>query len=110
MHIPWRTAFLIALLSLKPSLHGMANPSYLGPEVRTEQGVVAGKKVDSVFAFLGIPYAAPPVGDLRFRPPQPHAPWPAPRPASEYGNICPQLSADGVAGSEDCLFLNVFTP
>lgn len=106
----WRPVSLIALLSLEPAVYGMANPSYLGPQVRTEQGVVAGKNVDSVLAFLGIPYAAASVGDLRFRPPQPHAPWPAPRPASEYGNICPQLSAYGVAGSEDCLFLNVFTP
>ncbi len=80
------------------------------PIVQTDRGVVVGKRVASVDEFLGIPYAAPPVGDLRFRPPQPHAPWPAPRPATDYGSICPQLTAQGVRGHEDCLFLNVFAP
>jgi para-nitrobenzyl esterase len=80
------------------------------PKVHTDQGTVVGKSIDSGFAFLGIPYAEAPVGDLRFRPPQPHAPWSTPRSATEYRNICPQLSATGVTGNEDCLFVNVFTP
>jgi para-nitrobenzyl esterase len=80
------------------------------PAVRTDRGVVVGKRAGAVDEFLGIPYAAPPVGDLRFRPPRPHTPWPAPRPATEYGSICPQRTAKGVTGDEDCLFLNVFAP
>ena len=71
---------------------------------------MVGKRAAVVDEFLGIPYAAPPVGDLRFRPPHPHAPWLVPRPATDYGGICPQLSAEGVTGHEDCLFLNVFAP
>ncbi|MBV9750432.1 MAG: carboxylesterase family protein [Acetobacteraceae bacterium] len=88
---------------------GAADP----PAAQTDRGVVVGKRVGTVDEFLGIPYAAPPVGDLRFRPPQPHAPWPAPRQATDYGSICPQRAAEeGVTtmGHEDCLFLNVFTP
>jgi len=62
--------------------------------------------------FLGIPYAAPPVGNLRWRPPLPHAPWFAPLEATQFANHCPQPpSPFGIASvTEDCLFLNVFTP
>jgi para-nitrobenzyl esterase len=80
------------------------------PSVQTDLGVVVGKREGTVDEFLGIPYAAPPVGNLRFRPPQPHASWPVPRPAMDYRSICSQLSTEGVTGDEDCLFLNVFAP
>jgi para-nitrobenzyl esterase len=62
--------------------------------------------------FLGIPYAAPPVGNLRWRPPVDHARWFDIRDATQFANHCPQAaSAFGIAStSEDCLFLNVFTP
>ena len=80
------------------------------PAVQTDRGMVVGKRVGAVDEFLGVPYAAPPVGELRFRPPQPPAPWPVPRQAMDYGSICPQRSAEGVVGHEDCLFLNVFAP
>jgi para-nitrobenzyl esterase len=62
--------------------------------------------------FLGIPYAAPPVGNLRWRPPQPHARWHGPLDASAFANHCPQpLSFEGTPSvTEDCLYLNVFTP
>ena len=103
--------FLMGLLGPWLSAPGIAQQAGVpAPEAHTGQGTVVGKRVDSGFAFLGIPYAAAPVGDLRFRPPQPHTPWSKPRSATEYGCICPQLSANGVTGSEDCLFLNVFTP
>lgn len=101
----------MALLTTSLSAPGMAQqPGTPAPEVRTGRGVVVGKSTDSGFAFLGIPYAAAPVGKLRFRPPQPHAPWSTLRSAAKYGSICPQVSANGVTGNEDCLFLNVFTP
>jgi para-nitrobenzyl esterase len=64
-------------------------------------------------AFLGIPYAAPPVGDLRWKPPQPPAPWTGTREATEFGSSCPQLPAGWLpqmAWNEDCLYLNVWTP
>lgn len=62
--------------------------------------------------FLGIPYGAPPVGNLRWRPPVPHAPWFQTLDAMQFGNHCPQpASPFGIAStSEDCLFLNVYTP
>ena len=79
--------------------------------VITQAGAVMGGKVGATWAFKGIPYAAPPVGDLRWRQPQPHACWEGARPATEFGSICLQTSADGAAvGSEDCLFANVWAP
>ena len=86
------------------------------PIVETNAGKVAGRDDDGVRAFKGIPYAAPPVGEQRFRPPAPVAAWAGVQPALEYGPSCPQLAGrpDGWAQepslSEDCLYLNVWTP
>ena len=82
------------------------------PVVVTADGAVRGKAVAAADEFLGIPYAAPPVGALRWRPPRPPAPWPGIRDAASYAPHCPQPSSPfGVASmSEDCLYLNVFTP
>ena len=81
------------------------------PTVQTESGAVIGKPIGSIAQFLGIPYAAPPTGSLRFRPPQPHAPWPAPLQATTFGSPCPQTARLGSpSANEDCLFLNVFAP
>ncbi|MCY0990524.1 carboxylesterase family protein [Nannocystis sp. ILAH1] len=78
--------------------------------VDTEAGAVQGRVQDGVRSFLGIPYAAPPVGPLRFEPPAPHPGWDGPREALEFGPGCPQI-VDGVAsGEEDCLTLNVWAP
>ena len=82
--------------------------------VRTESGPVRGFVENGVHEFLGIPYAAPPVGQLRWMPPQPPAPWSKPLDATVFGNTCPQNFELGVyAGppstTEDCLYLNVFT-
>jgi len=62
--------------------------------------------------FLGIPYATPPVGNLRWRPPVPHAPWFSILDATQFANHCPQPATPFGRPSltEDCLFLNVFTP
>jgi len=86
-------------------------------EVRTASGAVAGHDVDGVAVFRGIPYAAPPTGALRWRPPQPPAPWPETRSADAFGKACPQRRDKSIdqAGDpgpvdEDCLFLNVWTP
>src|SRR3954447_5785619 len=82
------------------------------PVVRTENGVVRGFTVDGAEKFLGIPYAAPPVGALRWRPPAAAQPWHGVRDATHYGNRCPQLPSSNGAGSEneDCLDVNVFRP
>ena len=86
-----------------------------GPEVSIESGRVAGKLEQGVAAYRGIPYAAAPVGSLRWRAPQAVARWSGVRPAQAYGPACPQtLSRPGQIGeapgmSEDCLTLNVWT-
>jgi len=82
-----------------------------GPEtVCTEQGAVRGAAQNDLVAFKGIPYAAPPVGRLRFRPPAAPAAWQGIRDASSFGPVCPQLDGKEVIGDEDCLTLNVWKP
>lgn len=84
--------------------------------VRVASGLVSGGERDGVRAYLGIPYAAPPVGDLRWRPPQPPASWDGIRACDEYGPACPQPAGLDTSffplgeTDEDCLFLNVWTP
>jgi para-nitrobenzyl esterase len=84
--------------------------------VRIDSGQLKGVAQADVVAFKGIPYAAPPVGDLRWRPPHPVTPWSGVRAAEQYGAICPQKydSKDNGVGppptSEDCLTLNIWTP
>ncbi len=80
--------------------------------VVTQQGAVQGNVQPTYRSFLGIPYAAPPVGNLRFKPPQPHAAWSGTLDATKPGSSCPQVATPfGKASvNEDCLFLNVYTP
>jgi para-nitrobenzyl esterase len=85
-------------------------------QVKTASGVVEGKEMGPVHAFLGIPYAAAPVGDLRWKPPVPAAKWDGVRKATEFGSHCMQTNVYGdmvfpdAGGSEDCLSLNVWVP
>jgi para-nitrobenzyl esterase len=85
-------------------------------EVKTTSGLVIGAADDDVVAFKGVPYAAPPVGPLRWRPPQPAPAWPQPLVANKVGPICMQKynAKDNGVGplpmSEDCLTLNVWRP
>jgi para-nitrobenzyl esterase len=83
-----------------------------GPEVRTSSGVVRGAVEEDVAYFKGIPYAAPPVGANRWRPPQPVTPWKDVRDATKDCADCPQRAWPGSTSvqSEDCLFLNVWAP
>ncbi|HTJ25253.1 MAG TPA: carboxylesterase family protein, partial [Candidatus Limnocylindria bacterium] len=78
--------------------------------VCTRQGAVRGVVEDGTLAFKDIPYARPPVGALRWRPPQPLASWRGVRDGSRFGPICPQMVGKTVQGSEDCLTLNVWRP
>jgi para-nitrobenzyl esterase len=82
------------------------------PTVTTADGRLRGQAAGTIDEFLGIPYAAPPVGPLRWRPPQPAAPWTGVRPATQFGPHCPQYGSPfGLASmSENCLFLNVYAP
>jgi para-nitrobenzyl esterase len=85
-----------------------------GPVVRTAYGPVRGFTRDAAMEFLGIPFAAPPVGELRWRPPEPAARWEEPRSATGFASHCPQVNTyDGFntpSTTEDCLYLNVFAP
>ena len=83
-----------------------------GLVVATADGAVRGRAAAAGGEFLGIPYAAPPVGALRWQPPRPAAPWPGTRAATSYAPHCPQPSGSfgRASTSEDCLYLNVFTP
>lgn len=85
-----------------------------GTNVQSTAGPVCGITVNGVNEWLGIPYAAPPVGPLRWQPPQPHAPWTTTLDATAYGSECSQPAKNTgppVAGSsENCLFVNVWAP
>ena len=87
------------------------------PVVATKSGKIAGSFANGLYIFKGIPYATPPVGELRWLPPQPVKKWNGVREANEFGAIAPQtIMPVGPFGqapqpqSEDCLFLNVWTP
>jgi para-nitrobenzyl esterase len=101
---------------LAAALIMMSPASSSHPRVGVAQGVLVGRAADGVDSFKGVPYAAPPVGPLRWRPPRPAAAWSAPRDAGQVGAICIQPPANGDNGvgpppmSEDCLTLNVWTP
>jgi para-nitrobenzyl esterase len=82
---------------------------------RTDKGAVRGLYASDAREFFGMPYAAPPVGSLRWRPPQPTRPWTGVRNATWPGSACAQFGsiATGVittSTSENCLYLNVYTP
>jgi para-nitrobenzyl esterase len=86
--------------------------------VATTKGSIQGASEQGVFVFRGVPFAAPPVGADRFRPPRPPDLWTGIRPAIEFGSAAPQLPSalEQIVGSreletsEDCLYLNVWTP
>lgn len=78
--------------------------------VLTQYGFVRGtESTSNVLLFLGIPYAAPPIGDLRWKAPIPPKTWSDTLAAISFGPSCPQLSKDNDPTSEDCLYLNIFT-
>ena len=80
---------------------------------KVEQGVLQGVRKDGLTVYRGIPFAAPPVGDLRWRAPQPAAKWEGMRLADKFAPQCVQASfgpGPASAMSEDCLYLNVWSP
>jgi para-nitrobenzyl esterase len=84
------------------------------PIVHTENGRVRGVLVGQVESFKGLPFAAPPIGKLRWMPPRDPGNWAGIRDASQFSKVCPQIdpnsSPPAFTGDEDCLYLNVFRP
>ncbi len=111
------TLVLLGFLDAFPTYAQSTKASGQGstsPIVGTSEGPVRGYIAGGVIRFLGIPYADPPVGNLRWRPPRPVLAWRAVRDATHFGSSCAQVTTLGpFAGptsiSEDCLYLNVFT-
>jgi para-nitrobenzyl esterase len=109
------TVGVIAIASAGPATRSAsaqtATPCAAGTTVQTTDGAVCGiasTSATGVNEWLGIRYAAPPVGNLRWQPPQPPAPWTGTTlPATAFGSECLQSTG---AGSEDCLFVNVWAP
>ncbi|HEY7799742.1 MAG TPA: carboxylesterase family protein, partial [Hyphomonadaceae bacterium] len=110
------SAAIAAVLMTSACVH---SPLQLSTTVETRSGPVRGSLDAGVVSFKGIPYAAPPTGNLRWRPPAPAAPWTAPLDATTFGPQCvqPQRTGPGSrpgqpapqAMSEDCLSVNVWT-
>lgn len=117
----WRAglaAFVLGLMTVLPAsgvgaVSPVATEGEAGATVTTDAGPVVGTVTGGYRRFQGIPYAAPPVGDGRWRSPRPVAAWTAPRDATTPGNRCPQVG-DPINGpasdTEDCLYLSVTAP
>jgi para-nitrobenzyl esterase len=109
-------AALAVLMAVAISGSAMATSG--DPKVNTASGPVIGEAQDGVLSFKGLPFAAAPDGALRWAPPRAPRPWTPARRADQFGPACPQKvnpnrpNAGGAMGptSEDCLFLNVWTP
>jgi para-nitrobenzyl esterase len=109
--------FVLVLASANLSFSTL--PSVLHPDsppiVRISNGALRGVRLSaslSQVAFLGVPYAAPPVGELRWKPPQSAKNWDGTRDATVFGPVCPQFPQPWlpyVEGQEDCLYLNLWT-
>ena len=86
------------------------------PIVETTSGPIEGREKNGTLLFAGVPYAAPPVGERRFKAAQPHEPWQEVRAAKRFGPAAPQSATGGLTAStevrwdEDCLTLNISTP
>ena len=116
-HVQARSASLLVLCAWLPAgcdgLPGSnaADSVVQRPVVTIESGSLRGVSEDGVTRYLGIPYAAPPVRDLRWRPPQPPASWDGVRAVYAFANDCMQhRTPTRQPQSEDCLFLNVWRP
>src|SRR5579862_3806707 len=96
---------IFACVSVAPSGAAINEP------VKTEAGLVSGApgRDAAVTVFKGVPFAAPPVGDLRWHPPQPPVAWQGVRKSDRFGSPCTQRAGNDWKGTEDCLFLNVWT-
>jgi para-nitrobenzyl esterase len=91
-----------ALAQRVPEAPAGPPPAANGPTIKVKQGQVQGVAADGVLTYKGLPFAAPPVGDLRWRAPRAAAKWPGVRAANVFSSTCAQ--------AEDCLHLNIYEP
>lgn len=105
-HRPWARTMLASLIAL------VSSAALATPLATTRYGTAQGSAEDGVRQFLGLPFAAPPLGDLRWRSPQAPAAWQGVRDATALGAACPQLPGaySQRPTDEDCLTLNVYEP
>ena len=118
-----KTSLTLAITAAVVAAYSVTTPAAISDPVTTVSGKLSGVTLKSgVRAFKGIPFGAPPVGDLRWKDPQPVAKWEGVRKADQFGNVCVQPSQtnrmpnnvttdlpDSPKISEDCLYLNVWT-
>ena len=106
----------MSLISFLAAAVLMISPASEDPRATVEQGALVGREADGIVSFKGVPYARPPVGELRWQAPQPPESWSGERDAGQVGPICIQPPANGDNGvgplpmSEDCLTVNVWAP
>lgn len=118
----WLLAATLTLIS-SASAQEARKPEQASAVVKVDSGQLQGVEAEGVISFKGIPFAAPPVGELRWRPPQPTPKWTGVRQAAEFGRNCMQGrfgpppgagarpgAPAGQEPSEDCLYLNVWRP
>jgi para-nitrobenzyl esterase len=109
-----RLAALILAFGLASAASAALAAPASTPVVATRSGPVQGLVKDGTWQFLGLPFAKPPLGPLRWRPPESPAPWTAVRQATAFGPSCPQGHDIGdfakPSETEDCLYLNVYAP
>ncbi|WII71997.1 carboxylesterase family protein [Bdellovibrio sp. 22V] len=117
-HLLFPKKWLVLVLSfmLNPAVAAPPQHPQQGPTAQIDSGTIEGIIIDGVLSFKGVPYAAPPVGDLRWRAPQPAAPWTDVKKTLTYGADCMQkpdvneAAPPGNSPAEDCLFINVWRP
>jgi para-nitrobenzyl esterase len=104
----WKFTFVFAAVAVSAG-------AAVGQQVLTESGTISGARENGLSVYKGIPFAAPPVGDLRWRAPVHAAPWTGARRADSFAPACMQIGVSmpgetPPAVSEDCLYLNIWTP
>ncbi|MGO7205595.1 carboxylesterase family protein, partial [Rhizobium ruizarguesonis] len=108
MFVDGRRKFLLFLAVASCQLTFAPRLAAADDTVTIDSGMLKGERSGTVVSFKGIPYAAPPVGDLKWRNPRPMKPWSGTRDARNFGPSC--MQTDDLPKSEDCLTLNVWTP